>query len=781
MSERVALSGAWTLWPVAAVRSAGLPFDLLTPFATPDLLDADPGPERNEAIRRASADAGASFVRDERVREALAWQNPGLLDTWWGAYADRLARGEPNRLSNRAYREVMIARYAQRYCAKNESVGFFGPVAWARFAAEGPDLEVHGEGGIRRRTVYLETWAVAELARALRVDDRVLPHLPVRLSPAANLSGGRIRMPHRPAVEPSPVAVRLLRALGDGGRVGDLLAAASAPPPQLPGRPEAPAPPEPEVLRAELLRLEAEGVLQVGFRVPFGERPERSLRVQLDAIPDPAVRADLLARLDRVEAALGSVEAARGPDEVRKSLAELGAVFDDLGCTEASTARRTRHARTPAYLDCRRDTDVRLGPGPVEALRAPLGLLLDSARWLANEVADAVEHELVQRHRQLRAGRPEVNLADLQFAGSDVLSPDGAVAQAVAEDFALRWAEILPAAAGEAEVRLDSGSIRSAIAALFPPSPPRWSAARQHSPDLMLARHRGGLRWVLGELHVALNTLESRVFLTQSDDREELIRLTGEDLAAGRIATVYPPQAPEATSRTYPPLALDPPGRYRYWSYGPDDGGPGAAPTVPGTAVVVHERHGRLIGEVSGQGWGAPVLEFFAEFLTATVVNLFRLRPRAACSPRVLLDEVVVCRRSWSLDLAELPVPAPGRRIADRGYQELREEARRRGMPRHVFVHTPLERKPIYVDLCSPLLVGNLVHALRRAVADDAAEPRTVDVVEMLPAPHQLWLRDGDGRGHTAEFRLMAVDDLAPPRVVRPLITPLSAPPWEAS
>jgi hypothetical protein len=69
------------------------------------------------------------------------------------------------------------------------------------------------------------------------------------------------------------------------------------------------------------------------------------------------------------------------------------------------------------------------------------------------------------------------------------------------------------------------------------------------------------------------------------------------------------------------------------------------------------------------------------------------------------------------------------------------------------------------VDFSAPLLVGNLVRAVRRslaAAADGSGVPDpVVDVVEMLPRPEELWLTDSAGRRYTAELRAVAVDGLA--------------------
>lgn len=752
--RRVELADGWSLWPTAALRSAGMPFELLDRFAVPEVLDTPPGEQRNAQIRRCAAEAAAAAVRDDAFREALVWQNPELVDTWLGDYAARLAAGEPARLSNRAYREVVIARYAQRYGARNESIGFFGPVAWARFEPDQCGIQQDGGGGIRRRTVSLETWAVAALAEAWRWDERLFPHLPVRLDPATSLVDGMLWRPRRPPIECPPPTARLLAAIDGHRRCGEVIEAAAAA-----------SPPDPAIdadeLRAELHRLDDLGVVRVGFRVPYGHRPEGYLRRQVEQLPEGRIRTELLQRLDEIVAAREVVQRSRGPEEVRAALGGLAGRFSKAGCAEAAGSRRVSYGRTTAYLDCRRDTDVRIGDDLLGALRAPLGVLLDSARWLSTEVADAVTGGLLARYQRLRSRRSAVTLSDLQFAASDLLSPTGPVATAVRTDFQLRWAEILPERP-DGEIRLTTDAVRPLADALFPATRPRWAAARQHSPDLLLCRSADGtVRWILGELHVALNTLESRVFRTQCDDPDELVRLTAADMTGGRVVPLYPLDAPEATGRTYPPLALDPPGHYRYWSYAGDEGHPDGAPSVAGTGVLVCERDGVLVGEVRGGGWAAPVLEFFGEFVTATVVNLFQLRARQAHLDRVLLDGMVICRESWSQPVTAIPVPPPGRKIADRGYQEVRDWAAGLGVPRHVFVRTPLERKPFYVDFCAPLLVGNLVRAVRRAVAEPMPGdgPAIVDIVEMLPRPEELWLTDAAGRRYTAELRAVAVDD----------------------
>ncbi|HEY5168993.1 MAG TPA: lantibiotic dehydratase, partial [Thermoleophilia bacterium] len=82
--------------------------------------------------------------------------------------------------------------------------------------------------------------------------------------------------------------------------------------------------------------------------------------------------------------------------------------------------------------------------------------------------------------------------------------------------------------------------------------------------------------------------------------------------------------------------------------------------------------------------------------------------------------------------------------------------ARDRGLPRRLFVRSPLERKPIYVDLESEVLLRVLARFLK-PVAERAPEA-PIFFTEMLPDPDECWLRDANGR-YTSELRVVAVRD----------------------
>ena len=112
----VPLSGDWGLWRDFAVRSAGFPVSGLKLFGPGD-----------ESVRL------RGVARDPMFREAVTWQNPAAVDN----AVLKLAEGSSAKPSRTRQREEMVASYWQRYCAKNDTIGFFGPLAWGRIDDEG--------------------------------------------------------------------------------------------------------------------------------------------------------------------------------------------------------------------------------------------------------------------------------------------------------------------------------------------------------------------------------------------------------------------------------------------------------------------------------------------------------------------------------------------------------------------------------------------------------------------------------------------------------------------
>ena len=76
---------------------------------------------------------------------------------------------------------------------------------------------------------------------------------------------------------------------------------------------------------------------------------------------------------------------------------------------------------------------------------------------------------------------------------------------------------------------------------------------------------RGHFLLVLGEIHLTVNTLDSRLFVEQHPDPARLIAAEQADRGPQWIVAIHPKDHPTVTSRTSPPSALLGPGQL-YWS-----------------------------------------------------------------------------------------------------------------------------------------------------------------------------------------------------------------------
>jgi hypothetical protein len=148
-------------------------------------------------------------------------------------------------------------------------------------------------------------------------------------------------------------------------------------------------------------------------------------------------------------------------------------------------------------------------------------------------------------------------------------------------------------------------------------------------------------------------------------------------------------------------------------------------------------------------GLRLPLLSVFERRLKMIAASHFSLSDGSETGPRRRLGDLVIARAHWRFSREELQwlEGAEGRseRVAAFRVQH--------GLPRRVFVRSPDEVKPVYVDLEAALSVELLARLARAA-------PH-LSVSEMLPDPGGLWLADASGARFVCELRCIAVDPLA--------------------
>ncbi|GAA4727265.1 lantibiotic dehydratase [Phytohabitans rumicis] len=751
----------WRLWDDLVLRGTGFPVQELLRLADPETaraaLDPDNPPQRlreswERGIRRTAA-ALLDLGESDAFRAALLWQNPAAVQNVTGWL--RRHAGDTTRSRDRRRRESTLARYAQRYHARNETIGFFGPSVWTRFDEDVPVAELRpGPAVIAQRSVHFEDWVIDALAAAVATDPAVRHRIAAARVLGAGISGTLAVHPDGTPRRLPPLDAAVLAAV-DGKRTARVITV------DLRWRQVAGTPDEDDVHRA-LDRLAEFGLIRWRPNIPVDRRPERALRAFLGSLPDSPARERAHGALERLVAARDEVAAAGDrPAPLAAALARLDETVAELTGTAAVRARDERQfGRRAVYEDCARDIDVVLGAAVRDALLPPLSLVLDSARWLMWRLGGRLEALVGDLHDEFAAmtGGGGVPLATLVSRLLDRLSDPSWAAPAVAE-FQKSWSEILAWAPGERRVRRESAELAAAAATWFAAPPAGWYGAAHHSPDVMIAAagpealRAGRFELVLGEVHLAMATLDNGVFTWTHPDPAKLLREAEAPLAGRpRVVPLYP-RSPKVSGRDYPTPTLFS-DRYWYLAFAPGNGERAAA---RGRSLALDaltaERTGGSVTVRLPSGQRLPVLDVVGELAQEAVVNLFRPLPPAAHTPRVTIDRLVFARERWRISCQEVPVGA----VADEAaaFAALRRWAASRGMPRFVFWRAAAGTKPVYLDFDSPLFVNDFLAAVRQA---RRREDSVVDITEMHPDPEHVWLPDADGRLYTSELRLVAVD-----------------------
>jgi hypothetical protein len=725
-----------------------------------DLAGTDPAGRL--AYDKVYADAAGRLSRaiagihaDPVFQEAVTWQNPGL------AQRLRDAGVGTSRRSKDRGRELVVASYLQRYCLKNDTIGFFGPVGWASAGQDVAGLVVvPGEQLLARRTTYFEVWAIDKVAAEIARQGRALGWLRPRRTRSVFLDGNVLHRPYRKPVTLTDAELRVLLACDGRRTISDVL--------DMAGGPEA---------RAVLTRLAELEALRLDLEGPMHAWPERLLRDQLELIADPDARAAALEPVDQMIRARDAVAGTAGdPAGLRKALAGLAETFEQVTGSPATRRAGANYAgRTLVYQDAVRDVRVELGEAVTGALARPLGLVLDSARWLVNDITGRYRvlfAELLDRE-MARAGGP-VPLQRLLTVASPYLHTGetrgvGELATASVAELQRRWQQVLGPPQSPSRHQVSADTISARAAECFPAHPVTWSAAWQHSPDVMIAAaspgevERGNFLLVLGEIHLATNTLDQRLFAEQHPDLDRLIAAEQADRGPRRIVLISAKDHPNVTSRTSPPSDILGPGQL-YWSAAITDSfdPPDSDIVMPGAAMTVTRRGEALVVQVAPSRAELDFFEVIGDEMVGVVVEAFQPAAPAAHRPRITIDRFVLSREQWRFQVAD-SAWAFAKDEQERFYLA-RRWRQEHNLPERVFYRVPVELKPTAADFRSIVLVNLFAKHIRQT---QAAGHTQYTVTEMLPDPDQLWLTDRQGRRYSSELRIIACDSMTedhPPR-----------------
>ena len=488
--------------------------------------------------------------------------------------------------------------------------------------------------------------------------------------------------------------------------------------------------------------------------------PERSVRALLSRVTDDGVREPAVKALGELTAARDELADAAGDAErVAAAMAGLEATFTRLsGLPPTRRAGELYAGRTVAYEECLRGDSVRLGADALDGLRAPLALVLDSARWFITVCGALYARHFREAYRQRAAalGTGVVPFVDVWMLVNETLSDPPKLIEPAMRALEERWAAILDLPPGARRVQLRAADLRERVTAEFPDQALPWPVAVHHSPDLMIAgadaAAGGRLTWVLGEVHPSMVTMRYVSWLAFHDGQDALRAAVRHDLQG--TAVWFAETAELGGTGTQQANALSSPGDLRL-VFAHDSCGYDPAATLPvGECDLIGSPAGLRVRRRDGTA-ERGLLEVVGDLISMTAANCFGVVPPGAHVPRVTIDDLVVSRETWRLAATE-PAFADTTDESAR-YLQARAWAAGHGLPRHVFCRFTGEPKPIYADLTSLASIDLISRSLRRA-RRKAGAGATVTVVEMLPAPDQAWFTDAQGLRYTTELRMVAVD-----------------------
>lgn len=683
-----------------------------------------------QARRHATAAAYAELFEDDLGR-ALLWQNP---DAWRGALAAWKRRG-PEATDNASRKaERLVVSYLQRYAAKNDTVGFFGPVAFG--GVRGDDDGVTGAPGpglVRSCRVHLEPWAAAALADALALDEELRPHLRLRASPRARVEGGGLFTTRARSLRLvralSPDEVRAFAAAEAGRTLADVLE-------EEPG------------LRPALDQLLEGSVVRLELPVELGPTPERTLLEVLEAPGAPPAFSTAAAKVRAVLTARDRAASAPDAPALDEALREVDQTFAAVVKTRARRRPgETYAARTPVYLNCLRDVEVEVGGGLWRRVGPPLTLLLHSARWFTAEVARRFAALCTSHLDDLarRTGQARVPLPLLYERLIPAFAPPGAsFLKEVRADLQARWDTVLgPLDDDAAEVHLEAAELRPKVERVFAADAPGWPCARHHSPDLLFAKRPEGFIPVLGEIHAGLNTLGVLQAVTQCPAPDVLRRAFAKDID-GPLVSEIPWDGYGLALQDFLHTARD---------FHLDTGARWTSPWGPHRTLALRD----LDAVRDDAGWRVrsrdagvdlDVIHVLERIIRLNATMEFHPFAGRGPAPRVWIDGLVVARRRFVLEGADLQ-----RFLAADGSNAMAvaaELAHKGGWPRHLFVRLASEPKPVFLDLASPPSLDVVRHVARKA--------DRLHLSEMLPSPDEAWLGDAAGRRYVSELRVVATD-----------------------
>ncbi|MHA1066989.1 lantibiotic dehydratase [Enterobacter ludwigii] len=665
------------------------------------------------------------FLLQDEVAEAIFISNPDAAQRIEALIAERHA---PN--DSRKKQKIRLGwSYAQRFCTKNDTCSFFGPIAWGRFdPQQAARVQIHRHEGhwLSQRETFFESWVMQRLTAQINQQCPTPEHLPLILNPGCHLHGETLHYPLNKSRQLNGTLLEIVSMLAQRHSSENALCEHLN-----------------SNVKAAIEHLVASGIVQRGFAL--SPRDPDALNTLLQKIRATKLPADFIAlwseRFSHLEA-LRETYAGGDLPQRQRALAALNEALSAAGVSLQRESGKMYVGRYPVYEDCARSSSVTFSRDLQRQLDSDLAPLMALYQWLTRSCAFLLHQAWLTIYQELAAAKQQNAISLLAFLHA--LQPrQAATQQQICSQIRAMldeaWQPLLTSMRDE-ELRLTPEPLTQVLRALQQQN--TAAAAFQvfgdnfHSPDLMLsatsqaALNRGEYQIVLGETHPGVHTLSQPVAAPFCPFTREIEAAFNELLGRERMMLADSPEGYQRSHIDWPLVT-----NYAQLILPGGGGTVAISRRYPVGRALLFCREGRLtVGD--REDWfeedllcvNATALHQLLFTLAGDVVP--RHDPR-----RILLNRCVLKRRTWVFHGEGWPESATDEFASFLQWQCWRQQNQ---LPRWIFVKCDSEPKPLFVDFDNPLSLDALATALKKA--------KTINVSEMLPAPDALWLEDQRGR-----------------------------------
>ncbi|MFJ4143709.1 lantibiotic dehydratase [Pseudomonas sp. NPDC089734] len=683
-----------------------------------------------EASRQSLID----FLDDEEVAQALFISNPAALSRIRELIAERFARTD-----SRKKQKLRLAwSYAQRFCSKNDTSSFFGPLAWGRFdRSQIENIRITpGEGDwIKERHTFFESWVVQRLVEQLNLQCPDPEFMPLQLNQGCFLVENTLHMPVNKRQPLNPLTARVLRHVQDQTASMATLYGLRAALPEVGA----------DQLDSLLDHLVAKQIVRRGWQVSPRERqPIRVLQGFLsDSRLSDTFRAQWNERLDALEVTRESYAAGDLSTRIA-CLERMNQLLSDAGVDLSRESGAMYVGRYPVYEDCSRNIEVTLGHSLLEQVNADLGPLMRIHQWLIKACALKLHEFYAEVWQGLRSDDEPGSVDFLAFLAAvqpRLAEVEAGIVEHLDTLLGQAWRHVLEDRSADEQVRLTVTDIERLIATLDTRLDVRSFdvfGSDFHSPDFLIssasteAFNRGDYDIVLGEVHPGVHTLSQPV-AEPFGPFNQAINQSVERLFEGSKMVLA--DSPDSYQRSHIDWPLLP----GYQQLVLPSGGGCVAPGqrfAAGRAQVAMVQGRLRVEDVAG--------EFSEDLLCVYSTPMHRLGFALAGSTvarddrrRIWLGKTLYKRASWWFTQEQLPCSEFSMDKLD-DTLAWRAWAQEHGLPRYVFAKIDIEPKPIFIDFDNPLSFDGVSNSMKKA--------GHVKFSEMCPSPDELWLEEERGR-----------------------------------